>query len=157
MLLFFPASANCVHRYDASGAPDGSVLFLIDAYENDADFSEFESCEMLDYNDLLTNTVTKVGGGCSVTRQSATTTDTEYKHFRYSEVNALATTDQAVAGADAASMCGGYKDVSYDSRPTAIKCFLKTKHFKIQRCLAGVEFGVLSVFNVILFILLIIM
>ena len=112
---------------------------------------------MLDYNDLLTNTVTKaVGGGCSVTRQSATITDPEYKHFRYSEVNVLATAPQA-AGTDAASTCGGYKDVSYDSRPTTLKCFLKTKHFKIQCCPAGVEFGVLSVFNVILFILLIIM
>ena len=61
----------------------------------------------------MSDTVTKEAG-CDVSRQSAVTTEAEYKHFRYSETNTAATTSQA-AGADTGSTCGGYKDVSFDS------------------------------------------
>ena len=103
-----------MHSFDATGAPDGAVEFIIDAYENDAMFYEFESCVMVDYFDLIGGTVTKEAAACVVDRQSAVTTEAEYKHFRYSEVNPSATTSQA-AGADGGSTCGGYKDVSYDT------------------------------------------
>lgn len=74
----------------------------------------FEACVMVDYEDLISDTVTKVTDTDCIQPARASTDqgDTEYKHFKFSETIDGATTAAGTAGPDTNSNCGAYKDVS---------------------------------------------
>ena len=69
---------------------------------------------MLDYNDLISGTVTKITDGQCIQPARASTDDTTvaYRHWSFAEEIESATTPMVYSAPDPESNCGAYKTVS---------------------------------------------